>query len=490
MAYGISSSGFTRPRLADIKTEIEQTLVSTFGSGINLQPGSVFSQLVGVFAEREDLVWQAMEDAYNSQYRDTAFGNSLDNVGALSGIPRKGALPSTVVGQRLFGTAGTPVPAGTTFSVVGAPTSKFTTDADVTLVAGLDAAQRVTFSAVPTAGQWKLTWYGHETALLAYNANAAAVQTAFRALPFASGVVVTGDYTTGFTFAFAGVSGKQLWPAMIVSSNTLTASMVAVVTAVTVLQSGQNQGEVNLTATATGPVLANAGTLTVIVTPVSGLSSTQNVTDASVGRNVETDNEYRARQAETLQVAGAGTADAIRSRLLALTGVTAAIIFENDTDIPDPDGRPPKSFEAVVQGGDDQEIIDLLWSVKPAGIETVGSTSGTALDTMGQSHVVKFSRPTAVPIYVKITITKRPEFPANGVAAATQDVVDAGNALGIGRDVVVNPYLMSSLASIPGIENAEMLVGTAPSPTSSDPIEIAVNEVPTFDSARVDVITV
>jgi uncharacterized phage protein gp47/JayE len=490
MAFGITSAGFSRPRLADIKTEIESTLRSTFGATINLAPETVWGQIVGVFSEREDLVWQGMEDVYNSQYPDTSFGVSLDNVGALSGIPRKGAIASKALALRLFGIIGTVVPAGSQFSVVDSPSTIFTTDASVTLVAGLNTIQKITFSGVPTAGDWKLSWYGTDTSLLAFNANAAAVQAAIQALPFGEGALVTGNYTLGFTVDFTGSSGLQSWPAIVVASDTLVDGFTPVDIAVTILQAGEEQGTVNCTCSVTGPVIANAGTLTEIVTPVAGLDSVINVTDATIGRDVETDNEYRARRGTTLQVAGAGTPEAIRSRLLAMDGVTAALVFENDDEIPDLAGRPPHSFEAVVQGGIEQDIIDLLWQIKPAGISTFGSVSGTALDSVGQPHTINFSRPTAVPIYVKLTITTNPDFPANGAGTAQDNIVSTGNALGIGKEVVPIPYLIAAIAGIPGIEDAELLIGIAPSPTLSDNIPIAANEVAEFDTVRVDVITI
>ena len=38
-------------------------------------------------------------------------------------------------------------------------------------------------------------------------------------------------------------------------------------------------------------------------------------------------------------------------------------------------GRPPKSFEAVVEGGSDQAVAQEIWLTKPAGIETYGNVN-------------------------------------------------------------------------------------------------------------------
>jgi len=477
-----------RELMRDIKTEIEDTLRTTFGSQINLLPESVFGQLIGVFSERESLLWEAMEDVYNSQYPDTSFGVSLDNVAALSSIVRQGAQASTVTGYRLFGTASTLVPSGTQFSVSGSPDSKFTSDSDVTLVAGTDAQQTISFDAVPDAGTWRLNWRGNDTTDLAYNDNAAAVQAALNALPFGTGITVSGNYTTGFTVDFAGAAGKQVQPLIVEDDNTLTSGGPAVVITIAEAVAGVNQGTVGLTATTTGAIVAPAGTLTVIDTPVAGLTSGINVDDATVGRDIESDADLRARRAETLQVAGAGTPEAIRSRLLNLEGVTDVIIFENQTEVTDGDGRPPKSFEAVVGGGDQQEIIDLLWQVKPAGILTVGSISGTAVDSQGVSQTINFSRPTDVDIWLEVDLTvDNALFPANGITSAEQALVDRGNEFGIGQDVIVVPSLVCSLDDIAGILGVVVRIGTAASPTASVNISIDPNEISRFSTARTQV---
>ena len=488
MGYGISASGFTRPRLADIKTNLESSFLNTFGKDFDIDPDAPGGQLIGIISEREDLIWQGLEDVYNSQYPDTAFGVSLDNVRAISGIPRKGALASIIHNVRLFGTAGSPILAGTQFSVQNAPGSIFATNTDVTLVAGQDTIQSLLFSAVPDAGQWFISWFGKTTSALAFNSTAADIQAAvIAANTFATGLIVTGDYSAGFTFHFTGAAGKQQWDALTVSESTLSNGGNAVSDSVSITQGGQNQATIDCTATVTGPILANAGTLSVIVTPISGLDSVINVIDAVVGRDNESDNDYRARSAEELQIAGAGTVEAIRSGLLSLTDVTAVIVFENNTEVTDISGRPSKSFEAVVQGGNDQEIIDKLWEIKPAGIRSYGSTSGTATDSMGQPHTISFSRPTDKPIYVALTIHKNSKFPSNGAAVAAQNIVTSGSALGIGKEVVVNPYLMASLANIPGIDSLTFFIGLAADPLTSDTIPMAINEVSEWDTIRVQV---
>jgi hypothetical protein len=75
---------------------------------------------------------------------------------------------------------------------------------------GANEAQTVTITGTPTGGTFTLTWNGQTTAAIAYNATAAAVQTALRALSNMpeSGVTVSGGpgpgtaYTVTFTDSY------------------------------------------------------------------------------------------------------------------------------------------------------------------------------------------------------------------------------------------------------------------------------------------------
>jgi hypothetical protein len=75
---------------------------------------------------------------------------------------------------------------------------------------GVPASFKVEFSTVPTQGTWRIEWNGQESIDLAYNANAAAVQAAFNLFYGHDGVVVTGNYSIGFTFTFTNNEPQPL----------------------------------------------------------------------------------------------------------------------------------------------------------------------------------------------------------------------------------------------------------------------------------------
>lgn len=490
MAFGLSATGLEIKRLADIKPEIEEILRQRLGNSINLLPETVFGQIVGIYSEREASVWEVVEDVYHSQYPDDAEGASLDNAVAFNGIRRLEAAKSVQRNQLLFGDVGTIVPVNTQFSVNGNPDAKFKTRNSATLVTGLNAIQEVAFGSVPDAGSFTLIHRTQETVAIAFNATAIDVQNALNGLPHLSGAVVTGDFTAGFTIEFDGDDGLQAQELVAVGANSLTDAAVPVAITPSPTQVGVPQALVDLEAVETGPVDAPVGTLTVIDTPVSGLNRTINVEPTVIGRNRESDVQLKARREQTLAVGGNATIEAIRSKIKNLEGVADAFVFENDTLVTDGDGRPGKSYECVVDGGDEEAIADVIWKSKPGGIRTYGQISQNVIDSQGVTRVIQFSRPSEVRIYTSLDLTVDvATFPANGALKVKELILAWGAGLGIGRDVIVYPQLVAQLAAVPGILDVRVRIDTSPvsntpgDPAVDDNINIQPFEVASFADA-------
>lgn len=90
---------------------------------------------------------------------------------------------------------------------------------------GTSAVQTLTTTGTPTGGTFKLRFDGFDTAAIAYNASAATVQAALRALPNIGSAGVNcagGALPTGVTITFADVLAKLLVPVITVADNSLT----------------------------------------------------------------------------------------------------------------------------------------------------------------------------------------------------------------------------------------------------------------------------
>lgn len=186
-----------------------------------------------------------------------------------------------------------------------------------------------------------------------------------------------------------------------------------------------------------GPVSATAGTLTVIVTPVLGMTGVTNPASAVLGQDSETDPLFRVRHLDSLAINGTRTIDAMRAALLDLDGVTDARVFENVTSVVNGDGMPGKSIWAVVDGGAEQPIADLVFARKCDGVETYGAITKTVQDSQGGTDIVKFSRPTLVDVYIVCAMT--PVASASEITTAKDlirgAIVDTEDGLGIDEDV-------------------------------------------------------
>ena len=247
-------------------------------------------------------------------------------------------------------------------------------------------------------------------------------------------------------------------------------------------------GYIELVCESTGPIQANTGTLTVIETPVPGMSSFINEEDAELGSNIESDSELKARRDQELQIAGSATIEAIRSELLARPLVTAAIVFQNKYSIPDIDNRPPHSLDIVVQGDDEQDLANAIFLVTGGGIETIGAITKTVIDSQGFNQTIKFSRPTDVNIWIEYDLTvDNSLFPSDGLDQAEAAILAFGESLTVGQDIVVFGYksLINVFNNIPGITDVELRIGKTNTPTLNQNVVIAAREIAVFDSARI-----
>lgn len=484
---GITSEGFVALRLEEIKLNLEEKLRDAYGDNVNLLPESTLGQLIGIFSDRVAEIWELAECVYNSQYPATAEGVQLDNIASLTGITRLPATNSNV--DLLFkGVVGTIIPAGFLVSVNGNEDSKFATAAAAAIIAGQNEIQTISFDAIPDAGDFSLNLNGEITSLINFNDNASVVETAFNNLPSVSSVLVTGDFSAGFAVEFTGANELTNFNSIALETSSLMTGPSNVQITIVETQEGRgNEVSVPSLAQVTGPVTAPSGTLTVIDVPLTGIDSVNNPLDAELGRDIETDSELKIRRELSLQRAGAATVSAIKSRLLDIEGVIAALVFENFNNIPDAEGRPPHSYEAIVQGGDEDEICDTIWVTKPAGIETVGNTTCNITDSEGFPRVVKFSRPSEVEIYLELDLSVGTDFPADGVQQIIDKIVSFGNALPIGEDIVVYPKLISQLCVVSDVLDVAVRIGNAPSPTLDDNIILAANEVSVWDTSRITV---
>lgn len=408
--FGLLPEGFVPATAPEVRAEIEAEVRAAWGASIPLGDDTFDGFLIGIVSERLGLLWEIGEISFSSMDRDAASGARLRSLGALTGTFELVELPSTVI-ETLTGDPGFVVPEGTIIATASTDV-RFETATNTTLVA------LPSWAAIAYAVGDRVTNVSRCYQCITAGTSAAAGPTG-----------TSADYTDG-----GGVHWKYLGE-------------------------GTAATDVVMTSLETGAIEALADDLTSIETPVGGLSSARNLADAEIGRDKQTDEEFRLLVEAELAQPGTGTPDAIRAAMLEVAGVINAHVFFNSTEVTDVNGLPPHSTEILVQGGTDQAIADAIWANVPIGITTIGSVTAFVIDSEGVSQTVKFSRPTSYNIYIVVILVKEATEYA-GDAAVKTAIVTWGDEQKVGKDVVASAIAAQAFAVAGVLDVTEVRIYT------------------------------
>lgn len=245
--------------------------------------------------------------------------------------------------------------------------------------------------------------------------------------------------------------------------------------------------DVEAEAETAGPFVANAGTISEIVTPASGWTAVTNPLDADPGEPADDDPGLRIRREAELAKAGSATVRAIRADVLQVEGVETVRVFNNPSDVTDGDGLPPHSVEVLVLGGDDQEVAEAIFATVGAGIYTHGVDSAVVEDDEGLLHTVRYTRPTQILIYLEIDVDcDSLTIPDDVDGLIRTDVAEFGEEQQeVGDDVVI-AHLHVPVFGVQSVEDVtEIRVGIAPSPVQTTNYVIGVREIARLDTTRI-----
>lgn len=197
-------------------------------------------------------------------------------------------------------------------------------------------------------------------------------------------------------------------------------------------------GEITVTATAReqGAIQAGAGEVSTIYTPTLGWQSVTNALAATPGVEQEKDPALKARQQVSTALPSKTVLDGIVGGLANLGGVTRYKGYENDSKVVDSNGQAPNSIAMVVEGGDAAAIAEVIANKKAPGVATEGAVAVTVEDSQGMPKVIRFYRPTYVPVQVQITISPLVGYVSTTAATIVSNLVAYLNSLAIGEDVL------------------------------------------------------
>lgn len=451
----VTDTGFRKKTLQEIREELEIAIRVAFGDGVDFDPSGAFGQLVGLLSKREADLWDGAQEIYASRDPNSASGTALDDLASLTGVVRAEA-QKTQAWVYLSGDEGTLVPAGSLMRVNGGMQYALA-EASYIGISGKVVKLVLSLSSASEGETYGFTTMGVPVYYTAQNGD-----TAVQVLQALAGMFYSGISVVGENLVIDDTHENQLEYAAFSNIQNLGIEEVTVLGRVEAVEAGEYQ--------------LPAGMLTEIVTPISGWTRVTNPLVGETGRDRESDAELRIRRAEYFG-SSTSTEEAIRKQIMnRVAAVQALRVVSNRTNATDADGRPPKSFEVLADGGADKEIAQVIWETQPAGIQSFGNVNanGTTdpggegegievVDSFGEPHTVHFSRPTPIYLFVKVEYDLYDEerFPANGEALIKKAIAEwAVGQYDIGKDVI-RKRLSVPVYSVSGVGDVVITVDSS-----------------------------
>lgn len=472
MGIYVTEHGLKRKTLQEIRTELETSLKAVFGvsfeTSVDSPNGLLISQMSATIASH----WELAEEVFNSRDPGQATGVALDFAAVLTGIIRRQQTACRVTATLYTENASASIPAGS-LAEMSRGNKRFSLDSAVQInratcseviintsdFTGEEITLEFTFGTVHvTLGQPPSLWYAIELAggIPEY------VPDGIRVTHSSGTVGVLGSIPSGVV-VLAGNPG-------------------------------------NFTAAETGDQTCETGELDTVVSDVAGWDKVYNYEPGIPGTNYESDAALRIRRRLAAHsIKGSGTDPAIASHLMEeVEGVTSAKVTSNRTMTTDAQGRPPKSFEALVVGGEPEDVARVIWENMPSGMQCYGNTSQEITDEDGDAQMIFFSRPVPEYLWIKLTYHLYDEENAPTSDEIKEAIANwAEGEYTIGKDVIPERVLAAIYPpKLNGIGQASVEVavtdesyGVTPTYTSNT-IPIGPNYYAAFSVGRITLVDV
>lgn len=240
-----------------------------------------------------------------------------------------------------------------------------------------------------------------------------------------------------------------------------------------------------------GPIENKEGNVLEIKTPISGVTKVESISDNNLvlGRYAETDYELRVRRRQAVQNTGAYSLDNIKSTIFTLDGIIDCKYLENFEETTK-NGLPPKSFEIIVDGGSQEEIINVIFDKKTLGVKPFGNTKEVREDSEGNKYEIAYTKAEHINTGLDITIS------TNGAQTQTwqdllkQNILDKFNEVQlIGVPVKDYTYytVLTELSEITDIKSIKLKNLNEEESTGTNIIDINIRQIAKLDVNNINI---
>lgn len=245
-----------------------------------------------------------------------------------------------------------------------------------------------------------------------------------------------------------------------------------------------------------GAIQCEAGTLTQIVTAISGWQQITNPSAGQTGLAGESDNELRQSLASK-QYQGTALLNSIRSAILEVADVKSCYvidnpssttkIIENARDSSKNILMPAHSLYVCVDGGDEQAIAQAIFDTKSCGCAYASNHNETVIRDYGQDYNIYFDNFSAdggaetIAIYVEVYIktgssNDLTEAVKNAIKAYANNEIPSVDGLKLGVNVNAFEIACAINDQIPEVFVQSVKIGLSSATINQDNILIGVNE--------------
>jgi uncharacterized phage protein gp47/JayE len=477
MGYGVTDKGFIVKPFEVILREEQEDFRAAFGNDIDLSDTGIEGVYVKNQALKRAQLWEQLGKLYVIGDADDSFGVYLDRLANLVNVQRLPA-SATRVYECLWAEEETKLSKGHILRMGKTRTFKSTAD----VIAGKNSLLGFHL-VVAEAVEGHTYQFTMDTEIISYTASGGdGKEQILDGLKTSLGEI----YSQGtYTIENKGEDGFMIHRSEGIIPFALSSSDVMLEFPLLGVYSRYE-------CTVTGAVIVPVGALNEIVTKVNGLDSVINYASGITGRAMESDTELRM-DLGTRQKQATSNEVAIQNEIRKINGVEYARVYSN-RDIVEVAGRPPKCYEAVVVGGDEQEIAETIFEKGPGGIQAFGSIVKDVVDSEGFHWNIGFSRPINKYIWVKVNYSRNSEedLPM-GVVSAIQDniMIWSHTALNVGVDFIYQK-MFRPVYDVQGIAFADIKVAVTDGLTNpveddyrSENITISEVEIAVLDRTRI-----
>lgn len=142
-----------------------------------------------------------------------------------------------------------------------------------------------------------------------------------------------------------------------------------------------------------------------IITHTSGFESATTTDPAQLGVERETDEQLRQRFYRSRARSASVSTESIAGKLLALPDVKQAVVLENYTNKTDSRGVAGHTINAIVDGGDDEAIANVLYENKALGVGIQGAVEITLYRNNGH-RIIRFDRASKIDLVVNMVLVR------------------------------------------------------------------------------------